>query len=299
VITLHDFGQANDGQFFLVMEMLVGRSLGDYRLQKGGRLPAAEAAAIIDQVLDAIKEAHSQGVVHRDLKPDNIFLLDSPPQFVKVLDFGLARIVGLESRLSDPNLLFGTPAYMSPEQAKGKASDHRADLYALGVILFELLTGQLPFQAASSLAILLKKFHRPAPRVRDVVPSADIPEALDTLVRFTWQYYLDHPEFLTLVNSENHHKGRHIKTSETIRKAFPPLISMVQSILDRGVAAGVFRKGVDPVQLNITIAAIGYYYLTNRFTGSFIYDRDFMEPKRLKERLEFDLETIRRLVSRF
>ena len=122
-------------------------------------------------------------------------------------------------------------------------------------------------------------------------------EALDTLVRFTWQYYLDHPEFLTLVNSENLHKGRHIKTSETIRKAFPPLISMVQSILDRGVAAGVFRKGVDPVQLNITIAAIGYYYLTNRFTGAFIYDRDFMEPKRLKERLEFDLETVRRLVA--
>ena len=125
----------------------------------------------------------------------------------------------------------------------------------------------------------------------------DPAEAMDTFVRFTWQYYLDHPEFLTLVNSENLHKGRHLKKSKTVRDAFPPLISLVQAILDRGVAEGAFRKGVDPVQLNITIAAIGYYYLTNRFTGSFIYDRDFMEPKRLEERLEFDLETIRRLIK--
>ena len=182
VITLHDFGQATDGQFFLVMELLVGSSLGDYRTRRGGRLPAAEAVEIIDQVLEAIGDAHCQGVVHRDLKPDNIFLLESPPRFVKVLDFGLARIVDLESRVSDPNLLFGTPAYMSPEQAKGKAVDHRSDLYALGVILFELLTGQLPFQASSSLAILLKKFHRSAPRLRDILPPAEVPPALDALV---------------------------------------------------------------------------------------------------------------------
>lgn len=120
--------------------------------------------------------------------------------------------------------------------------------------------------------------------------------ALDTLVRFTWEYYLAHPEFLTLVNSENLHTGRHVKKSKAIRDSFPPMIEMVQSILDRGVASGDFRPGIDPVQLNITIAAIGYYYLTNRFTGSVIYSRDFMDPKRLAERLEFNLETIRRLV---
>ncbi|HMN87590.1 MAG TPA: TetR family transcriptional regulator [Bauldia sp.] len=137
---------------------------------------------------------------------------------------------------------------------------------------------------------------RQAERVLDLDSLAPA-EALDTFIRFTWQYYLDHPEFLTLVNSENLHRGRHIKTSPTIKKTFPQLIGMVQSILDRGVAAGVFRKGVDPVQLNVTIAAIGCYYLTNRFTGSFIYDRDFMEPERLAERLAFNLETIRRLVA--
>jgi AcrR family transcriptional regulator len=121
-------------------------------------------------------------------------------------------------------------------------------------------------------------------------------EALDTLVRFTWGYYLDNPEFLTFVNSENLHKARHLKTSNAVAQEFPRFLALVQRILDRGVAAGVFRAGIDVVQLNITIAAINYYYLTNRYTGSIVYDRDLMSKARLKERLEFNVETIRRLV---
>jgi AcrR family transcriptional regulator len=120
--------------------------------------------------------------------------------------------------------------------------------------------------------------------------------ALEKLVRFTWAYYLANPEFLTLVNSENLHKGRHLKGSTTIRAVSPPLVAMVRDILDRGVASRIFRSGVDPVQLNITIAAIGYYYLTNRFTGAIIYDRDLMNPKALAERLDFNVDTILRLV---
>jgi AcrR family transcriptional regulator len=123
-------------------------------------------------------------------------------------------------------------------------------------------------------------------------------EALATLVRFTWNYYLDHPEFLTLVNSENLHRGKHLKTSDAIRQTSGQLVAMVRSILERGAAAGVFRSGVDPVQLNITIAAIGYYYLTNRFTGSIVYERDFMAPESLEARLAFNLETILRLVKK-
>ena len=123
-------------------------------------------------------------------------------------------------------------------------------------------------------------------------------EALATLVRFTWNYYLAHPEFLTLVNSENLHRGKHLKTSEAIRQTSSQLVAMVKSILDRGVALGVFRSGVDPVQLNITIAAIGYYYLTNRFTGSIVYERDLMVPENLEARLTFNLETILRLVKK-
>ena len=121
--------------------------------------------------------------------------------------------------------------------------------------------------------------------------------AIRTLIEFTWNYYLANPEFLTLVNSENLHRARHIKTSAVIRDISGPFVQMVKAILDRGVAKGVFRSGIDPVQLNITVAAIGYYYLTNRFTGSIIFDRDFMTRKNLDERLAFNRDTILRLVK--
>ena len=126
----------------------------------------------------------------------------------------------------------------------------------------------------------------------------DPTEAIATLVRFTWNYYLEHPEFLSLVNSENLHRARHLKTSEAIRKMSGRFVQMVKAILDRGAASGEFRQDVDPVQLNITIAALGYYYLTNRFTGSILFDRDLMAPDNLDARLAFNLETILRLVRR-
>ena len=121
-------------------------------------------------------------------------------------------------------------------------------------------------------------------------------EALEKLVRFTWAYYLKNPEFITLVNSENLHKARHLKKSEVIHQVSAKFIDMVQNLLDRGIEEGVFRVGVDATQLNITIAAIGYYYLTNRHTGAVVFERDFMTREALDERLEFNLETIRRLV---
>ncbi len=121
-------------------------------------------------------------------------------------------------------------------------------------------------------------------------------EALERLVRFTWAYYLDNPEFITLVNNANLHRGKHLEKSEDLRTASRRFVSMVQEILDRGVADGVFRRGIDPVQLNITIAAIGYYYLTNRFTGTILFERDFMECKALEDRLAFNIDTVMRLV---
>jgi hypothetical protein len=94
------------------------------------------------------------------------------------------------------------------------------------------------------------------------------------------------------------HRAKHLKTSEAIRQTSGKLVAMVKSILDRGVAAGVFREGIDPVQLNITIAAIGYYYLTNRFTGSIVYERDLMAKENLEARLAFNLDTILRLLKK-
>lgn len=121
-------------------------------------------------------------------------------------------------------------------------------------------------------------------------------EALEKLIRFTWQYYLKNPEFLTLVNSENLHKARHLKKSDKIETMFRRFVDMVAELLQRGIKEGAFRTGIDPVQLNITIAALGYYYLTNRFTGSIIYERDMMAKEALEERLAFNVETIMRLV---
>lgn len=120
--------------------------------------------------------------------------------------------------------------------------------------------------------------------------------ALKRLVRFTWQYYLDNPEFITLVNSENLHKARHIRGSDRMRDISRPFVARMQALLERGAALGLFRKGIDPVQVNITIAAIGYYYLTNRFTGSIVFERDFMTDRALSDRLEFNIKTILRLV---
>jgi len=122
-------------------------------------------------------------------------------------------------------------------------------------------------------------------------------QALEKLVRFTWKYYLEHPEFLTLVNSENLHKARHLKTSTNIEAINRPLHGMVQDILDRGVREGVFRTGIDEMQLNVTIAAISYYYFTNRFTGAVLYKRDFMTPEALEARIGFNVETVLRMVQ--
>lgn len=120
--------------------------------------------------------------------------------------------------------------------------------------------------------------------------------ALAKLVRFTWEYYLKNPEFITLVNSENLHRAKHLKRSEVIHTVSQQFIDMVTKLLRRGEASGVFRPDIDAVQLNITIAAIGYYYLTNRYTGSIVFERNLMDPAALQTRLDFNLQTIMRLV---
>jgi len=120
--------------------------------------------------------------------------------------------------------------------------------------------------------------------------------AVKRLISFTWSYYLENPEFITLVNSENLHKARHIKGSARMREMSRPFVGRMQSLLKRGVEAGLFRNGLDAAQVNITVAAIGYYYLTNRFTGSIVFERDLMSPAALAERLEFNTNTILRLI---
>lgn len=123
-------------------------------------------------------------------------------------------------------------------------------------------------------------------------------QAMEKLVEFTWRYYVANPEFITLVNSENLHRAKHLKKSKVIEDISQKFVSMVGQLLQRGVEEGVFRSGIDPVQLNITIAAIGYYYLTNRFTGSIVYHRDLSSPEAFDERLQFNLDTVNRIICK-
>lgn len=121
-------------------------------------------------------------------------------------------------------------------------------------------------------------------------------DAIVALTTHTWNYYLKNPEFMSLVNSENLHKARHVKNSARFKELHHGFISMLQRIIDRGVEARVFRDGVDARQLHITMAAVGYYYLTNRFTSGVIFEIDFMSKDALKHRLDFNVETILRLL---
>lgn len=117
-------------------------------------------------------------------------------------------------------------------------------------------------------------------------------EALERLVQFTWTYFLEHPEFLTLLNSENLHKGRHVKRSRRVGQLHTPLVETLRSVLQRGEKAGVFRKGVDPVQLYISIAGEGYFYLSNRYTLSQIFRRDLMSKRALAARARHNVDII-------
>jgi AcrR family transcriptional regulator len=123
-------------------------------------------------------------------------------------------------------------------------------------------------------------------------------EALKRLVEFTWRYYLEHPEFMTLLNSENLHKGRHVQRSRRVRELHSPLVATLRTILRRGERQGLFRPGVDPVQLYISIAGEGYFYLSNRYTLSRIFGRDLMAPRALAGRARHITQTILNAVRR-
>src|SRR3569623_716415 len=175
-VRVYDFGSI-DGQPFLAMEYLAGRSLRTV-LDTGGALPSDRLAAIGVQIAKALRAAHRAGIVHRDLKPDNVLLVDGYGErdFVKVLDFGIARPLEQEPGFqTSAGAIVGTPAYMSPEQVNGAPVDPRSDLYALGVILFELATGAPPF--AGPMTVLLMAHARQAP------PSLDGFHAIPAEVR--------------------------------------------------------------------------------------------------------------------
>jgi eukaryotic-like serine/threonine-protein kinase len=166
VVQITDFGRLPDGVPYFVMELLVGQPLSVV-LKSRAPLPYATACQIVFKIAAGLGAAHEVGIVHRDLKPDNVFLVgrstDSQvPDDVRVVDFGAAKVMG-SSRVTKTGIVFGTPHFMSPEQASGSVVDHRADIYALGVIMYELFTGRVPFEADTYMGVLTQHmFVQPA-----------------------------------------------------------------------------------------------------------------------------------------
>ena len=186
IVDVTDFGTTSAGDFYFAMEYLQGTALVDL-IRSGPRFAVDRALRIAAQIADALQASHDHGVIHRDLKPDNIFLVPhgDDPDFVKVLDFGLAKLVhpsgGTPTHSTQVGLVLGTPYYMAPEQCEATAEiDHRADVYALGVILFEMVTGKLPFGGEGYGEIMLKQINMAPPAARSIVP--ELPLALDAIL---------------------------------------------------------------------------------------------------------------------
>jgi serine/threonine-protein kinase len=191
IVKVFDYGTLPDGTVYMMMEHLRGETLHQRLQRMVGRLPLSEALRLCRHIGQALLAAHAAGVVHRDVKPGNVFIIPDPEmgagERTKLLDFGVAKLLSA-SGLCDGSapstamgLLMGTPAYMSPEQCRGQEVDARTDVYSLGVLLFRMVTGQLPFPGANDADIFGGHLHQEPPRLRSIVPS--LPIELDELVQ--------------------------------------------------------------------------------------------------------------------
>jgi tetratricopeptide (TPR) repeat protein len=206
IVEIYEFGHLPDKTAFIVMEYLEGEALTE-RMRKAGRVSSAEALRLTRQIASALAAAHAKGIVHRDLKPDNVYIVADPEapagERVKVLDFGIAKVAdelqGNNQLRTRASMVMGTPAYMAPEQCLGAAQvDDKADVYALGVILFQMASGQLPFNAPSSVQLMHQHIQEPPPALTALDPQAP-PEIAALLARMLAKAPAERPSMGELV----------------------------------------------------------------------------------------------------
>jgi serine/threonine protein kinase len=183
IVQVHDHGYTGRGQPYFVMDYLVGQNLSQI-IRKYGPLEPRRVRYIFSQVCGAVDHAHRCGVIHRDLKPGNIMLLDLEDEqdFVKVVDFGIARFQTETNRLTRLGEVWGSPVYMSPEQCMGKAIDARSDVYSVGIAMYEALTGEVPFLGKNYVDTMSKQITEPPRPMSEICPDIDVPERLEKAV---------------------------------------------------------------------------------------------------------------------
>ncbi|MGF1468618.1 MAG: serine/threonine-protein kinase [Sandaracinaceae bacterium] len=187
IVTIYDFGRLEGRQAYVVMELLDGVELAAI-LERQPQVPWTRAVDIVLQLTEGMAAAHAAGIIHRDLKPENVVLVrdpetGAPSSFVKILDFGVAKFQGAQVRLTGAGRMVGTPEYMAPEQCTGGAVDVRTDIYALGVMLYEMLMGRLPFAGGTLEECVRQHLQDPPPAFRKVGPDIEVPSGLEKVVR--------------------------------------------------------------------------------------------------------------------
>lgn len=196
-ISIFDFGTHEDGALYLAMEFLHGETFAN-RMDEYDTMDVKVLAHIMVQICHSLTEAHRAGLIHRDLKPENIMLLPvaGDPNFVKVLDFGIAKFESETAtegdRLTEAGMIMGTPTYMSPEQARGEVLDARSDIYALGVLMYEAVSGRVPFEGDQPMTVLVKHIKDPPEPPRQVAPQACIPRAFEKVILRCLEKQPDH-----------------------------------------------------------------------------------------------------------
>ncbi|CAG0956629.1 eukaryotic-like serine/threonine-protein kinase [Anaerolineales bacterium] len=258
IVPVYDVGEDN-GQPYFVMRLLTGGSLAEIIAQ--GRISFEETARIISKIAQGLTYAHKKGVVHRDLKPDNILFDENGDPFIS--DFGVARLAESTGSLTGSSGVIGTPAYMSPEQARGDVIDSRSDIYGLGVIVYQMLSGHQPYSADTPMGVVVKHITEPVPEILSDVPS--LPAAVDQVIR------------LSMAKDKN----KRYATAVDLAKALN-LIAFGEEgnftpASDTGIRTGVYgaaggssrgRTGLVVALIILVVAAVGVFLLRNQLFGA-------------------------------